>query len=55
MAVTIKSEREIELIRESCRLLEEVHDVADQLIRFLEGLIHFPVACYDVFSHVLGV
>ena len=26
MAVTIKSEREIELMRESCRLLEEMDD-----------------------------
>lgn len=33
MAVTIKSEREIELMRESCRLLEEVHDELGKIIR----------------------
>ena len=33
MAVTIKSEREIALIRESCRLLEEVHDELGKIIR----------------------
>ena len=33
MAVTIKSEREIELMRESCRLLEEVHDELGRFIR----------------------
>ena len=32
MAVTIKSEREIALIRESCRLLEEVHDELGKII-----------------------
>lgn len=33
MAVTIKSEREIELMRESCRLLAKVHDELGQAIR----------------------
>ena len=33
MAVTIKSEREIELMRESCRLLAKVHDELGQEIR----------------------
>ena len=33
MAVTIKSAREIDLMRESCRLLEEVHDELGKFIR----------------------
>ncbi len=33
MAVTIKSEREIELMRESCRLLEEVHDELGRFVK----------------------
>lgn len=33
MAVTIKSEREIALMRESCRLLEEVHDELGKMVR----------------------
>lgn len=33
MAVTIKSAREIELMRESCRLLSEVHDRLKEAIR----------------------
>ena len=33
MSVTIKSPREIELMRQSCRLLEEVHDALGALIR----------------------
>ena len=33
MAVTIKSEREIDLMRHSCRLLEEVHDELGRFIR----------------------
>ena len=33
MAVTIKSEREIELMRESCRLLGIVHKELEQMIR----------------------
>lgn len=33
MSVSIKSKREIELMRESCRLLEEVHDALGELIR----------------------
>lgn len=33
MAVTIKSEREIELMRISCKLLEEVHDELAKIIR----------------------
>ena len=33
MAVTIKSAREIELMRESCRLLEEVHDELGKFIK----------------------
>ena len=33
MAVTIKSEREIELMRISCKLLEEVHDELGKMIR----------------------
>lgn len=33
MAVTIKSAREIDLMRESCRLLEEVHDELGRFIK----------------------
>ena len=33
MAVTIKSEREIELMRISCKLLEEVHDELGKIIK----------------------
>jgi len=33
MAVTIKSEREIELMRISCKLLEEVHDELGKMIK----------------------
>ena len=33
MSVSIKSEREIRLMRESCRLLEEVHDALGKMIR----------------------
>lgn len=33
MAITIKSPREIELMRESCRLLSEVHDELAEIIR----------------------
>ncbi len=33
MAVTIKSEREIELMRQSCKLLEEVHDELGRFIK----------------------
>lgn len=33
MAVTIKSEREIELMRISCKLLEEVHDELAKIVR----------------------
>ena len=33
MAVTIKSEREIELMRESCRLLAIVHKELEQMVR----------------------
>ena len=33
MAVTIKSEREIDLMRESCRRLEEVHDELGKFIK----------------------
>ncbi|MBQ6129752.1 MAG: type I methionyl aminopeptidase [Lachnospiraceae bacterium] len=33
MAVTIKSEREIDLMRQSCRLLEEVHDELGRFVR----------------------
>ena len=33
MAVTIKSAREIELMRESCRILSEVHDRLSEAIR----------------------
>lgn len=33
MAVTIKSEREIELMRISCKLLEEVHDELGRMIK----------------------
>ena len=33
MAISIKSEREIALMRESCRLLEEVHDELGKIIR----------------------
>ena len=33
MSVSIKSEREINLMRESCRLLEEVHDALGKMIR----------------------
>ena len=33
MSVSIKSEREIELMRRSCRLLEEVHDALGKIIR----------------------
>ena len=33
MAVTIKSEREIDLIRHSCKLLEEVHDELGKFVR----------------------
>lgn len=33
MSVTIKSEREIALMRESCRLLEEVHDELGKIVR----------------------
>lgn len=33
MSVSIKSEREIRLMRESCRLLEEVHDALGEMIR----------------------
>lgn len=33
MAVSIKSEREIELMRQSCRLLEEVHDELGKFIK----------------------
>lgn len=33
MAITIKSEREIALMRESCRLLEEVHDELAKIVR----------------------
>ena len=33
MAVTIKSEREIALMRESCRLLAHVHDRLGEMIR----------------------
>ena len=33
MAITIKSAREIELMRESCRLLSEVHDRLKEAIR----------------------
>lgn len=33
MAIIIKSEREIELMRQSCRLLEEVHDELGKIIK----------------------
>ena len=33
MAVSVKSAREIELMRESCRLLETVHDELGRMIR----------------------
>ncbi|MBR0397680.1 MAG: type I methionyl aminopeptidase [Eubacterium sp.] len=33
MSVSIKSEREIELMRKSCQLLEEVHDALGKMIR----------------------
>lgn len=33
MAVTIKSQHEIELMRESCALLEQVHDALGEMIR----------------------
>ena len=33
MAITIKSAREIELMRESCRLLSEVHDRLKEAIK----------------------
>ena len=33
MAVTIKSEREIDLMRQSCRLLEEVHDELGRFVK----------------------
>ena len=33
MAVTIKSEREIDLMRTSCKLLEEVHDELGKFIK----------------------
>lgn len=33
MAITVKSEREIELMRHSCKLLEEVHDELGKMIR----------------------
>lgn len=33
MAVSIKSAREIELMRESCRLLSQVHDALGKAIR----------------------
>lgn len=33
MSVTIKSPREIELMRESCRILSEVHDALAEIIR----------------------
>ena len=33
MSISIKSEREITLMRESCRLLEEVHDELGKIIR----------------------
>ena len=33
MAVSVKSAREIELMRESCRLLEIVHDELGKMIR----------------------
>lgn len=33
MSISIKSEREIALMRESCRLLEEVHDELGKIIR----------------------
>ena len=32
MAVSVKSEREIELMRESCRILGEVHDKLKEII-----------------------